>query len=80
MNTIGKPERVTQNRILDLFVNRLGYRYLGDWSNRDGNTNIEEGELTAYLTRAGYGDAAIRTAILRLRREADDAYRGLSAA
>ncbi|MDQ3000199.1 MAG: HsdR family type I site-specific deoxyribonuclease [Fibrobacterota bacterium] len=77
MNHIGKPERVTQNRIVALFVNQLGYKYLGDWSERQGNSNIEEAELTAYLTRAGYGPASIRKAIHRLRNEADDAYRGL---
>lgn len=79
MNTIGKPERTTQNRILGLFRDRLGYAYLGDWSERAGNSNIEEGLLTAYLTRAGYGTAAIRAALFRLREEAGHTYRGLYA-
>ena len=30
-----------------LFRDELGYRYLGDWTDRDGNSNIEEGLLTA---------------------------------
>jgi type I restriction enzyme R subunit len=30
-NKIGKPERVTQNRIIQLFKNELGYTYLGNW-------------------------------------------------
>ena len=46
MNAIGQPERVTQNRVIGLFRDELGYRYLGDWSDRDGNSNIEGGFLS----------------------------------
>jgi type I restriction enzyme, R subunit len=77
MNHVGKPERVTQNRIVRLFEERLGYRNLGDWSDRAGNSNIDEGLLTVYLKRAGYGPVAIRTALFKLRGEADQVYRGL---
>jgi type I restriction enzyme, R subunit len=45
MSTIGQPERETQNRVLALFRDELGYRYLGDWTDRDGNSNIEDGLL-----------------------------------
>jgi type I restriction enzyme R subunit len=31
MSNIGKIERITQNRIIDLFQKELGYRYLGNW-------------------------------------------------
>ena len=34
MNDIGKPERITQNRVVTLFRNELEYRYLGDWTDR----------------------------------------------
>ena len=53
MGSIGQPERATQNRIVALFRDELGYRYLGDWRDRAGNSNMEEAELTAYLQRAG---------------------------
>ncbi len=43
MSTIGKPERETQNRVIALFRDELAYRYLGDWSDRPDNSNIEEG-------------------------------------
>jgi type I restriction enzyme R subunit len=49
MSDIGKPERATQNRVVALFRDELRYRYLGDWADRDSNSNIEEGLLTAYL-------------------------------
>ncbi len=75
--SIGQPERVTQNRIIALFRDELKYRYLGDWQDRDGNSNIEEGLLTAYLTKDGYSKEQINRAIHVLRTEADNHSRGL---
>jgi type I restriction enzyme R subunit len=72
MTTVGQPERATQNRVLTLFRNELGYRYLGDWSDRDGNSNIEEGLLSAWLAKCGYTPAQGSAAIYRLRTEADN--------
>jgi type I restriction enzyme, R subunit len=77
MSDIGKPERATQNRVIALFRDELGYRYLGDWADRDGNSNIEEGLLAAYLTRNGYSPAQISSATYKLRTEADHHSRGL---
>jgi type I restriction enzyme, R subunit len=72
MTDVGKPERATQNRVVALFRDELGYRYLGDWSDRDGNSNIEEGLLTAYLARSSYTPAQISSAIYKLHTEADN--------
>jgi type I restriction enzyme R subunit len=74
---IGQPERATQDRILTLFRDELGYRYLGDWRDRDGNTNIEESCLTTHLTGAGYSPVQIAGAIHILRTEADNPTRSL---
>jgi len=46
LNVIGQPERVTQNRMIGLFRDVLGYRYLGDCSDLDGDSNIEGGFLS----------------------------------
>ena len=46
MSTVGQPERATQNRVIALFRDELGYRYLGDWTDRADNSNIEESLLT----------------------------------
>ena len=51
MSDIGEPERVTQDRVIALFRDELCYRYLGNWTDREGNSNIEEGLLTAYLIK-----------------------------
>jgi type I site-specific restriction-modification system R (restriction) subunit len=77
MSGIGQPERATQNRVIALFRDELGYRYLGDWSDRVGNSNIEEALLTAYLTRGGYSPAQISAALYKLRTEADNHSRTL---
>ena len=39
MSSINQPERTTQNRVVALFRHELRYRYLGDWTDRDGNSN-----------------------------------------
>ncbi|WP_343732640.1 HsdR family type I site-specific deoxyribonuclease [Duganella sp.] len=70
MNNVSKPERATQERVIDLFTQKLGYRYLGDWSEREGNHCIDEGLLTAYLKGRGYSAAHISAALHCLRSEA----------
>src|SRR3989454_1212276 len=77
MSTVGQPERATQNRVIALFRDELGYRYLGDWADRDGNSNIEEGLLSVWLTRSGYTPAQISVALHKLRTEADSHSRTL---
>ncbi|MFN9692334.1 MAG: type I restriction endonuclease subunit R [Synechococcaceae cyanobacterium] len=70
-------ERATQDRVLKLFEEKLGYRSLGDWKDRPGNSNIEEGLLTAYLQRRGYSPAEISGAHYQLRSAADVSQTGL---
>lgn len=57
-----KAECITQNEVIDLFKNQLGYTYLGDWKYRANNSNIEAEYLTAYLSQAGYSPAEISRA------------------
>src|SRR6267142_1558530 len=77
MSNLGQPERATQHRVITLFRDELGYRYLGDWTDRDGNSNIEEGLLADYLTKSGYTSAQISRAIHILHIEADNHSRNL---
>jgi type I restriction enzyme R subunit len=70
MSSINKPERATQNRVIALFTEQLGYRFLGDWVNREGNHCIEEGLLSAHLAGQGYSAAHISAALYKLRSEA----------
>ena len=79
MSDIGKSERITQDRVIALLRDELGYRYLGDWTDREGNSNIEENLITSYLTEARYSPAQINTALYKLRAEATNTNRGLYA-
>ena len=72
MDNIGKPERATQNRVIQLFRDELNYRYLGDWHERENNSNIEETLLSEHLTRSGYNAAQISGAIKKLKDEANN--------
>jgi len=57
MTDIGQIERNTQNRVIKLFRDRLGYNYLGDWQDREGNSNVEAEYLRDFLKKQGYRDA-----------------------
>jgi len=77
VTTVGQPERATQDRAIALFRNEPGCRYLGDWIERDGNSNIEEARLSASLPRRGSTPAQISVALHKLRTEADNHSRTL---
>jgi len=76
---IGKPERATQDRVIALFRDELGYRYLGDFSDRQGNSNIELPLLEAFLARSGYTTEQINAATQKLLTEANNHGRSLYA-
>lgn len=63
MSKVGSREKVTQDRVIKLFRDELGYTYLGNWEEREGNSNIEVDLLSQYLTEAGYSQAHITKAI-----------------
>ncbi len=56
MSTVGQIERATQNRVIKLLREQLGYTYLGNWEVRQDNSNIEERYLRPFLKRQVAGD------------------------
>lgn len=77
MSDLGKPERETQNRVVALFRDELEFRYLGDWSDRPDNANVEEKPLGDYLGRAGHSPEQISRAIYLLKTEIENPHRSL---
>jgi len=66
MNDIGQIERVTQNRVVKFFQNKLSYDYLGDWQDRENNKNIEENLLATWLSKQGTNGTLINKALREL--------------
>src|SRR6266702_2218112 len=77
MNTVGQIERATQNRVVRLLREQLGYRYLGSWEERPNNSNIEEVDLRRFLKRQGYSDTLISRALYELNKVAGDQTKSL---
>lgn len=70
MSDVGQVERLTQRRVLRLLERRLGYRYLGDWHYRPGNSNVEEQFLREWLRKRGTSEALITRALRQLKQAA----------
>ena len=66
MSNIHDVERVTQNRVVKLIKEKLGYTYLGDWSDRANNKNIEVTYLTKWLTDRGVNKTLITKTLREL--------------
>jgi type I restriction enzyme R subunit len=75
--SIGKSEKVTQNRVIQFFVDDLGYKYLGDLTDCHDNSNIEQIYLRAFLQKQGYSDALIEKALFELQKVAQNQNRSL---
>ena len=69
MSKVGQIERATQNRVVKLFQEQLQFEYLGNWEEREGNSNIEEAELRKFL-QGKYSEELISKAIFALKKEA----------
>lgn len=76
MSKIGQLERVTQNRVVELFQEKLNYRYLGNWEDREDNSNIEEKILNDYLKNK-YSNNLIVKALYEFNKTAGDQSKSL---
>lgn len=70
MTDVGQSERKTQNRVVALFRDQLGYDYLGNWAGREHNSNVEDELLVQNLRTRGYGDNLVNRALDQLGKAA----------
>jgi type I restriction enzyme R subunit len=77
LSTVGQIERETQNRVIALFQDELKYRYLGNWEDREDNSNIEVEILTAWLIKKGYSQNLIGKALYEFGKVANDQSKSL---
>ncbi|MBI5059904.1 HsdR family type I site-specific deoxyribonuclease [candidate division KSB1 bacterium] len=77
MTDVGQKEKLTQDRVVKLFRDTLGYDYLGDWTDREGNSNIEPELLSSWLKRQGHDETLITRALREVGRAADDQTKSL---
>lgn len=70
MSTVGQLERRTQDRVIRLFRDRLGYDYLGNWIDRPDNRNLETAILRRWLARRGYAPTLMDRALYQLEKAA----------
>jgi type I restriction enzyme R subunit len=73
-----RRERITHNRVIQLFHEQLGYEYLGSLEDQD-NHNVREADLRAWLRNNGHSDTLINRAIFEFQKEtalnpSDDLY------
>ena len=69
MSIVGQIERMTKARVVKLFRDMLGYDYLGDGEEREGNACTEKDLLSAWLKRQGVDKALIMRALHLLSKE-----------
>ena len=77
MSNVGQLERATQQRVVKLFQDQLGYEYLGNWSDRVGNRNIDDALARHFLKEQGYDDALITKALHQINKVAGDQTKSL---
>ncbi len=77
MSTVGQKEKITQARVVKFFRESLNYDYLGDWTDREGNANIEPDLLCAWLKKQGVEDALVTRALHILEKTASDTSKSL---
>ena len=70
MSDVGQIERRTQDRVVALFRDQLGYKFLGNWEYREGNANVETELLTQNLRARGYDENLVNRALDQLGKAA----------
>ncbi len=70
MSDVGQVERKTQDRVVRLLTEHLGFKYLGNWAYREGSSNVEMELLVQNLKARGYDDTLINKTVDKLKSDA----------
>jgi len=62
---IGKPEYITQKRVIKFFRQKLKYDYIGNLKKQE-NKNIDEEKLKTWLKSKGYSTKVCQKAVEEL--------------
>lgn len=62
-----RKERITQNRVIQLMVDNLGYRYIGNLEDQE-NTNLREADLKSWLSKQGCSQELIGKALFDFKK------------
>lgn len=76
-SSVGQIERATQQRVVKLFQDKLGYDYLDNRIDRVDNRNIDDALVRKFLKKQGYDDALATRALHRLNKVAGDQTKSL---
>lgn len=72
MSPIGQNEKKTQDRVVNLFRETLGYAYLGDRKHRPNNSNLEIEDLRAWLLKQGKSEALVSRSLYQFGKAVGD--------
>ena len=71
MSKVGQIERETQNRLVNLLQEKLGYAYLGNWE-KQYNSNLIETEYLAFQTSKGVSEDLAKKSFRELEKIASN--------
>jgi type I restriction enzyme R subunit len=77
MSTVGQIEKKTQERVIKLFRDELHWNYLGNWTDRANNSNVEEAALLGWLKKQKVDEALAKRAVFLFKKAATDGSKGL---
>jgi len=77
MSNVGQIEKATQQRVVKLFQEKLGYDYLGNKIDGVDNRNINTNLARSFLKKQGYDDALITKALHQFSKVAGDQTKSL---
>lgn len=66
MSNVGQREIATQRRVIGLFRDTLGYRFLGNRKDRPDNSNVELELLRAWLIGQGHSETIVERVVRQL--------------